>query len=101
MGMISGIIEWFNPPPPESNESVRDKLMDRSSAEIAARLINRARLHEEQGGYASRCSPLDLVAAERIMALEEELIACKDGMSMIRARVACMLEILRRPKESG
>lgn len=45
-------------------------LMDRGTAEIAARLLRRAELHDKGNHYLRACAALDRVAAENIRRLE-------------------------------
>lgn len=95
--MISRTIAWLNRRlegrRPDDNATVARKLRTRCNAEIAARLIRRAEIHEEKGGYAARCSPLDREAAARITSLERLLA----DSGVFDRDVGRMLEILREP----
>lgn len=69
--MINRFIDWLDRqlkgPPPESPEQLYDLLRDRSSTEIAARLLNRAEiLDRSPRRFLRRCAVLDRVAAEHI-----------------------------------
>lgn len=82
----------------EGNDVVEARLRERSNLEIAARLFRRAEVHEEKGGYPARCSPLDRVAAERILFLEEKLAILEERPSSgIRDEFNRMVDITREP----
>ncbi len=82
----------------DDNDTVARKLSTRCNAEIVARILRRAEIHEQHGGYPSRCSPLDRAAAERIIKLEARM-ALAEGRSLneFEDQVARMLTILREP----
>lgn len=68
---------WFEKPQMQSCEEVERLLCDRSTAEIAARLLRRAELHAAcDQAYLKRCSALDKVAAENIRKLEGQNNKC-------------------------
>lgn len=82
----------------EDNETLERKLRTRCNAEIAARLMRRAEVHEERGGYPARCSPMDRVAAERIRDLERRLALAENrDATAIDREFDRMLGILREP----
>lgn len=82
----------------DDNETLERKLGMRCNAEITARLIRRAEIHDERGGYPSRCSPMDREAAARITALERELALARGGdPETFHRDVERMLAILREP----
>jgi hypothetical protein len=82
----------------EDNETVSRKLGTRCNAEIVARIARRAEIHEQRGGYSSRCSPLDRAAAERIIKLESELALVKgQEPHAFGDEVTRMLSVLREP----
>lgn len=82
----------------EGNDVVEERLRGRNNLEIAARLLRRAELHEERGGYPARCSPMDRVASERILLLEEKLAILEERPSIgIRDEFNRMMDILRNP----
>jgi hypothetical protein len=96
--MFGSFKAWLNPPPQDDAATVRDKLRGRCNAEIVARLRRRAEIHEQRGGYVARCSPMDVVAAERISDLER-MLALAEGRSIeeFDGEVHRMLAILREP----
>jgi hypothetical protein len=69
--MLNKIVSWWNrvwtPVPVQTVQEMHQLLKDRSSAEIAARLLRRAELFESgSDDFLKRCAALDRVAAERI-----------------------------------
>jgi uncharacterized alpha-E superfamily protein len=70
-------------------------LLDRSTAEIAARLLRRAELHDKGNDYLRRCAALDRVAAENMRRLE--LRAGTDMGEWLERRDLC-LRLLREGK---
>ncbi len=84
-----------NTQPAQTAEQSYNLLQDRSSAEIAARLLRRAELFEAQGdAFLKRCAALDKVAAENIRRLENE----KGVMSEWLDRRDLCLRLLREGK---
>ena len=70
-------------------------LQDRSTAEIAARLLRRAELHEQGNAYLQRCAVLDRVAAENMRRLVRD--AGGDMAEWVERRDLC-LRLLREGK---
>jgi hypothetical protein len=95
-------ISWLNRKlagkPVDDPATIRAKLRDRCNAEITARILRRAEIHDGQNSYLARCSPLDREAAARITALERELALLKRGdANAFHRDVERMLAILREP----
>lgn len=85
-------------PPRDDPATVQAKLQRKCNVELAARLLRRAEIHEEHGGYPARCSPLDRVAAERIKELERRLALAENrDATAIDRDFDRMLGILREP----
>jgi len=94
--MFDTVRRWLNPLPQDDAATVQAKLHTRCNAEIVARLLRRAEIHEQQGGYPARCSPLDREAAQRIIQLERSLaLAQGASASNVQDQVDRMLNILR------
>ena len=68
--MLGKLVLWFGKAPNQSPEEIERLLNNRTSAEIAARLLRRAELHGNSDDYHRRCAVLDRVAAEQIRKLE-------------------------------
>jgi hypothetical protein len=68
--MINRLNQALAPRPQQTMEEVESLLSNRSSAEIAARLLDRARMIA--GTQMERYGALDRVAAEKIRGLEQE-----------------------------
>jgi hypothetical protein len=86
---------WFTTASKKTPEQVEDMLWNRSTAEIAARLLRRAELHRKGGDYLRMCAVLDRVAADNILKLESQ-----DGKCMgawLERRDLC-LRLLREGK---
>lgn len=79
--------------PEQSPQEIERLLWDRSTAEIAARLLRRAELHDQDGRhYLRRCAALDRVAAHKIQQLEQQ--AGSDMANWQQRRDTC-LRLLR------
>lgn len=97
-GFFSCFAQWLNPPRCDDAATVISKLERRCSAEIAARLVRRAEIHEQRGGYVARCSPMDRVAAARILELERRLLLFEHrDAEAPRRDFDRMLNVLREP----
>jgi hypothetical protein len=95
---VSWLNRLLNPNPTLDPEKVRAQLSKRCNAEIAARLVRRAFIHEEHGGYVARCSPLDREAAARITQLEQLLAVRedRDPLAFERQASAMLAELSER-----
>jgi hypothetical protein len=81
--MINHFVTWLNRylagQPIKSNEEIYLELKDRSSAEIAGRLLSRAEIYEQYPQvHLHRIAVLDRIAAERIERLVAMLNPEKD-----------------------
>lgn len=100
--MFEKIKNWFRPKAsPSLTELSRlsdleVKLASRCTAEIAARLLRRAELHDKENTYLRACSVLDRVAAENIRTLEGQNGKC---MGDWLARRDMCLRLLREVKK--
>jgi hypothetical protein len=91
---------WLCPAEPETPDQVIRKLATKCNMEIAARLVRRAEVHEEHGGYPARCSPMDRIAADRIRDLERQLALAENRDPSVGDRdFDRMLMILRAPNK--
>lgn len=98
MNLISWLNRKLEGDKPESNQVVAAKLAVRCNAEIVARILRRAEIHEAHGGYLARCSVLDTQAAGRIMNLERKLALAENRCaSEFEREVERMLRVLREP----
>jgi hypothetical protein len=90
---------WFNKKiTPDLIKQDRERLSGRGNAEIAARLLRRAELHDDSNAYLARCSTLDRIAAHRILDLERRLaLVEKRDAQQVTDQVETMLRILREP----
>lgn len=91
--MKAWFMNWMARKTPQTPEELEQLLSDRSTAEIAARLLRRAELHDQSDRYLRRCSSLDRVAAENIRRLE--LRANPGGISQWMERRDLCLRLLR------
>jgi len=87
-----------NKQPAQTAEHTYDLLRNRSSAEIAARLLRRAELHEASAQpYLQRCTSLDRVAADVIQRAEEAHMSPQELAQWLDNRNLC-LRLLREGK---
>ena len=86
---------WFATAPTHTCEQAELLLQDRSTAEIAARLMRRAELHDEGNAYLQRCAVLDRVAADNMRRLVRD--AGMDIPEWVERRDLC-LRLLREDK---
>ncbi len=71
--MFKKIKGWFTKRPVPNAQETYHLLKDRSSAEIAARLVRRAAMFEESGDeFLQRCAALDKVAADTIAKMQAD-----------------------------
>lgn len=78
-------------PPTQTAEQAYDLLCNRSSAEIAARLLRRAELFENsKDDFLKRCTALDKVAAEQMERLVGLANPYKDIQPWRDARDNCL-----------
>lgn len=96
--MIRRFLAWLRPPEQDDPATVLRKLGNKCNAEIVARLLRRAEIHEEHGGYPARCSPLDRDAARRMQGLMCAL-ALHEGRSSTEVidEIEKILALLREP----
>jgi hypothetical protein len=91
-------MSWLSPPLPDDNNTVSRKLATKGDAEIVARLLRRAELHEQAGGYPARCSPLDRDAARRMCAMMRAHALSNGGdATAVDDEIQRLLGLLREP----
>lgn len=83
---------------PQLIDQERLRLRTRCNAEIVARMLRRAEIHDKSNLYLARCATLDRIAADRILDLERRLaLAEKRDANQVSDQAHKFLAILRQP----